>query len=246
VAQMLHGGVPYFQIPTTLTAQVVQSIDPFCSTNYGSALNLFSIKYKRNLVWSDVVLIKSLPAQNLTSGLAHIIQLACQQNNGLFEFLEKNLTEIFDLNLTVIEEVVIRCCQNRIDLLRRHQGEPKNQQPKNFGEFFASILIESAQNKLKFGEALLVGMLIEAIIAFRTGIFESPYFERFYELLKQVPYYHIRSQIDWTKVIEYLNDKISHHKLPSLRLPQKFGSFAAFDSYKLSDFLATFELSYLD
>lgn len=246
VAQMLYGGVAYFQIPTTLTAQVVQSIDPFCHTNFGSALNLFSIKYKRKLVWSDVVLIKSLPAQNLTSGLAHIIQLACQQDIGLFEFLEENLTAIFDLNLTVIEDAIIRCCHGRIDMLRRHHGELKNQQQKNFGEFFASILMESTQNKLKFGEALLFGMLIEATIAFRTGILDGIYFERFFELLKQVPYHHVRSQIDRTKVIEYLNDKISHHKLPQLHLPQKFGTFVSFNTYKLSDFLAAFDLIFFD
>lgn len=242
VAQMIYGGVAYLQIPTTLTAQVVQSVDPRCRTNFGSALNWFSIRYERNIVWSDVALLKTLPQKNLTSGLGYIIQYACLQDNGLFGFLEKNLKKILNLNLDVIEETIFRCCQCRIDFLKKNFAEQQNQQQRAFGEFMASILIEFTQNRIKFGEALLFGMLIEGIISFRLGIFDEPYFERLYELLKQVPFYYFRTDVEQKRLIEYLTIRLSAHNPPLLQLPRQFGKFSALNTYKLSDILSVLEL----
>jgi len=242
IAQVIYGGVPYLQIPTTLTAQIVQSVDPICRLNSDSILNLFAIKFEHSLVWSDVALLKFLPERNFMSGFGHIIHYACLLNNGLFEFVENNLKEIFKLNLEIIEETVFRSCQGRIDFLKQNWSKPKNVKQHHFGEFMASILIESVRNSIKFGEALLLGMLVEGIIAFRSGIFNGADFERFYELLKQIPYDHFIDQINQQKLIEYLNNKISHHKFPSLSLPQQFGEFTCYNEYKLSDFISALEL----
>jgi len=242
IAQMIYGGVPYFQIPTTLTAQVVQSVEPMCHLNAGSTINLFSINSERNLVWSDVALLKSLPEKNFISGLGYIVQYACLINNGFFEFLENNLKEIFKLNLEVMEETVFRGCQCKINLSRQYSTEQKIQKRQGFGEFIASVLIESTQNKVKFGEALLFGMLIEGLIAFRCGIFDGPLFERFYQLLKQIPLYHFINQIDKNQVIACLTNIISRHDLFSISLPQEFGKFTSYTEYKLSDFTSALEL----
>jgi 3-dehydroquinate synthase len=241
VAQMIYGGVAYLQIPTTLAAQVVQSVDPFCRATYGSIVNLFSIRYERNLVWSDIALLKSLPEQNFTSGLGYIIQYACLQDNGIFEFFEKNLKQILDLNLDIIEETVFRCCQARYDWLRKYQFEQRQLRQKIFGEFFAAILNESTRDQIKFGIALLFGMLIEGIVAFRVGIFDGPYFERFYELLKRVPFYHFRNRFDKNSIIECLNNRFSQQKRPFLALPQQIGKFTSYNAYELPHFLAALD-----
>ena len=247
VSQMIYGGVPYFQIPTTLTAHVVQSVDPFCRINCGSARDLFSIRYARNLVWSDVALLKSLPEKNLTSGLGYIIQFAYLQDNGLFELLEKNLKEIFKINLDLIEDIVFRCCQARINMLRKHHIDPKNQQQLHgFGEFVASILVESTQNSIKYGGALLIGMLVEGIVAFQSGIFHGPSFERFYKLIKQVPFSLFRDRLEQQNIIECLNNRLSTQNLPYLYLPRELGKFTSYNSYKLQDFLTAFDLIFSD
>jgi 3-dehydroquinate synthase len=242
IAQIVYGGVPYFQIPTTLTAQVVQSVDPVCRLNSGSLVNLLSIKYERSLVWSDIALLRSLPERNFVNGLGYVIQCACLLNNGLFDFVENNLKEIFTVNLEVMEEIVFRSCQSRIDLSKQRFDEPKNQKRISFGEFMASVFMESTQNEVKFGEALLFGMLIEAILAFRSGVFNSSHFERFYEVLKQIPFYPFINQIDQKKLIKCLKDKISHHKPPALHSPQEFGKFTSYEDYQLSDFIFAFDL----
>lgn len=248
VAKMIYGGVPYFQIPTTLAAQVMQSVDPFCRTNCGSARDLFSIQYSRNMVWSDVALLKSLPGKNLTSGLGHIIQFACLHDIGLFELLEKNLTAIYKMNLELIENFVFRCCQGRINTLRKHWADPIKQLPShNFGEFVASILIESTQNSIKYGGALLIGMLAEGIVAFQSGIFNGPSFERFYQMLRQVPVSFFRDRLDQQQIIECLRNRLSdQNNPPNLHLPRDLGKFTSYNSYKAHDFITAFNLIFSD
>jgi len=242
IAQMIYGGTPYLQIPTTLTAQLVQSVDPVSRINCDSHLNLFSIKFAHSLVWIDVALLKTLPERNFASGLSYIIQSACQANNGFFEFLENNLDDFLNLNIKILEETIFRSCQTRIDFLNKNWSEPKKADQYNFGEFVASIIIEASGNETKYGEALLLGMLVEGIAAFKSGIFDGADFERFYELLKRLPLHRFISQINKYKIINCLKFKSSHHKFPALHPPQEFGIFNLSYKYELSNFLSAFDL----
>lgn len=241
VAQMTYGGVGYFQIPTTLTAQVVSSVEPLAYLNFDLKLNFLAMRYEHSLVWSDVSILKSLPEKNLISGLAYIIQSACSQNS-LFEFLEKNLENILNYDLTFFEEVIFRSCQTRIHLLKEKMAKRKHLEQYEFGEFIATVIMSSTHNNIKFGEALLVGMLVEGIIGFKVGLFNGPYFERFYKLIKKVPFHHFIHQIDHQKLIECFNDRMSHHKQPPLNIPQQFGKVIPYNEYKLSHFISAIEL----
>lgn len=242
ISKMIYGGVSYFQIPTTLTAQIVHSVDPICYLNSVSSMNLFSTKYERSLVWSDVALLKSLPEKNIISGLGYLIHFAYLHDISLFEFLEKNLKEIMNLNLGIIEETVTRSCQKRIAISNDQRNQLNNPKLKGFGEFFAAFLIESSQNNIKYGEALLLGMLVEAIVAFRSGVFMDVHFERLYQLLKQVPFYHFIYQIDPHQLIECLKDNLSSEKGVTLRLPQEVCKFTSYNECKLADLIAAIEL----
>ncbi len=241
VSKVIYGGIIYFQVPSTLSAQVYQSIDPNCYLNSGSIRNLYSLKYERNLVWNDIYLLRSLSQKSIINGLGFVIQSACLLNNGLFEFLEKNLKTILDLELGIIEQTVNLSCQNRIGIFRQRSANPQNKL-NGFGEFLASLLIESTPNGIEPGESLLAGMLIEGIVAFRQGIFSSNQFERFYQLLKQIPFSQFSDPIDQRQWIESVKDKISRYKLLSLSLPQEFGKFTSATECKQSDLISAIEL----
>jgi len=238
ISKIIYGGVTYFQIPTTLAAQVVQSVKPLCYLNSGSTVNLFFIEYERNLVLSDVAMLKSLPEKSIITGLGYIIQSAWFQNNGFFEFLETNLGAILDLNLEILEQTVYQSCQNRISRFRRRGAEPKNPKLTGFGELFASIIIEIAPNRVEFGEALLMGMLVEAIIMFRKGVLSNSTFEKFYQLLKRIPFHYFIDQIDPEQLIDSLRGKIPPATTLALSLPEAFGKLTAYPECKLSDFIS--------
>ncbi|MFX0138914.1 MAG: hypothetical protein ACFFDN_35060, partial [Candidatus Hodarchaeota archaeon] len=198
--------------------------------------------YEHSFVWSDVSVLKSLPEKNFVNGLGYIVHYACHLNNEFFEFLENNLDKIFEFDLKLIEEMVFLSCETKIKLFKPSQTDQNISQHPAFGEFGASILIESTPNKIKFGQALLFGMLVEGAISYKNGIFNGPSFKRFYELLKRILDNYSIFQIDQYKFIDFFKRKSIQNKLPHLNLPQEFGKFITYSDYKLSDFISAFEL----
>lgn len=242
IAQMIYDGSPYLQIPTTLTAQHVQSIDPISRINFESHLNLFSIQFTHSLVWIDVAVLKTLPERNFISGLSYMIQTACQAPNGFFEYLEKNLSDILGLSIDILKETIFRSCQTRIELLNQNRSTPKKADAYNFGEYVATIIIEATGNGLKYGEALLFGMLVEGIAAFKSGFFDGSEFERFYEFFNRLPLNRAMSQINQHKIINCLKFRNSNKNFPALRPLQEFGVFDQSHKFELSEILSAFEL----
>lgn len=244
IAQLIHEGTPYLQIPTTLTAQHVQSVDPISRINFESHFNLFSINFTHSLVWTDIALLKTLPEKNFISGLSYMIQTACQAHNGFFEYLEKNLADLLRLNTDIIEEIIFRACQTKIDILNQNLSKQKKTGMHNFGEYIASVIIETSSKGIKYGEALLIGMLVEGIAAFKSGIFEGSEFEKFYELLNRLPLNRVMSQIDQYKTMNYLKFKNFHDNFPALRPLQEFGVFNQIHTLELSEILSAFDLAF--
>jgi len=243
LARMSQGGVPYLQLPTTLTAQVSQSIDPIYHLGTVSRFPLFSLKVQRQLVWTDVALLTSLPERDFLSGMSYMIQFACLAGETLFARLEHNLKRILALNLEIIEDSMYQICQSRINFLKQNQATNQAGNRYLFGEFTAKIVMSASENKIKYGEALLLGMLVEATVALKAGIFHNSQFERFYELLIQIPCYHFNHFIDQNKIANLLQTKLSHPQKVILQMPQQFGKLKCYHAVNWSDFIAALELN---
>ena len=244
IAQMIYGGTPYLQIPTTLTSQIVQSVEPVSRINFDSHLNLFSINFAHSLVWTDVALLKTLPERNFISGFGYIIQSACLSDDGFFEFLENNLDDFLKVKIEILEETIFRSCRNRIDFLNRTWSKHKKPDPYNLGEFVASIVSEASGSEVRYGETLLVGIFVEGIASFKSGIFDGSDFERFYELFKRVSLNRVIDQINRDKIINYLNNENYFHQFPALHAIQGIGQFKQSHKFELSDFLLALDLAF--
>ena len=235
LSQILFGGVPYIQIPTSLTSQTIKAVNYKTTLPFENTESMFSIKYGHSLVWCDAGLIKSLPKQNFYSGIGHIIQISYQTKTGLYEYLENYISDIQNMNLNLVEEMILRTCDTNIKIYKKTKNL-FSEQKRNFGDFIASVVYESAKFDIKWGEALLFGMMIESIVAFKAGIFENSYFERFYELLKKVSWNYIAKQINKDHVLINIEKKISSIKTYPLYSPKKIGEFILYKDYDIADF----------
>lgn len=89
VAATYMRGVPLFQLPTTLLAQVDSSIGGKVAVNHGQLKNTIGAFYQPKLVISDLATLKTLPAKEFKNGLAEIIKYAVIIDRELFMILEK-------------------------------------------------------------------------------------------------------------------------------------------------------------
>lgn len=237
VASVAFGGLPALFIPTTLTAQVVKTVDPVNRIAFDTVPDFFRTTGWPRLVWSDLSFLKTLPEQHFIAGLGHIFRHACLLKNGLFEFLENYVDELVKKDLDLLEELVQRSCDTRNALHKNHESDGNFFSRIHFGETATQTILNVVRPPVQYGEALFLGMLVEAVISYKKGIFSGTDFERFYELLKRFPLKYLLDRINGEKLLRKIEEKLKSQKHHRLTLPQAIGEFAVtsdvqFDEYE--------------
>jgi 3-dehydroquinate synthase len=67
-------GVPFVQVPTTLLAQVDSSVGGKTAINHPLGKNMIGAFYQPQLVVCDLATLDTLPARELSAGLAEVIK----------------------------------------------------------------------------------------------------------------------------------------------------------------------------
>ena len=104
VAATYMRGVPLVQLPTTLLAQCDSSIGGKTAVNHGQLKNEIGAFYQPKITISDIATLKTLPQEELTSGLGEVIKHAVIKDEQFFVYLEKNLDLIKALDDNVLED----------------------------------------------------------------------------------------------------------------------------------------------
>ena len=148
-------GIDYYNIPTTLLAQVDSSIGGKTAIDYNGIKNVVGAFYPPMKVLIDPETLKSLDNRQLHSGLVETIKMSLTSNKDLFELIEKSTDLNEDLEQIIIEALKIKKAVVEID--------PKEQNLRrilNFGHTIGHAIESSGKfNDLLHGEAVGIGML---------------------------------------------------------------------------------------
>lgn len=112
IAMILHRGIDYIQIPTTLLSQVDSSIGFKVAVNMPQGKNLVGGFYPPRAVYSNSSTIVTLDESQYSSGLGEAIKMAVSSDSKLFELIRKGILED-SLNYKTIKnnlELAKRCC----------------------------------------------------------------------------------------------------------------------------------------
>jgi len=187
VASIYKRGIPYIQIPTTLLGQVDSAIGGKVAIDLDIAKNLVGAFYQPRLVLSDMSFLKTLPSREIKSGFGEIIKYGIIQDRGLFSFIEENLKKLLKLDKKSTEYVIHRCSSIKAKIVERDENDTKALRAiLNYGHTIGHGIEAAAKySKLyKHGEAIALGMIIEASIAASLGILKRGEKERIESLIK--------------------------------------------------------------
>ncbi len=148
-------GIDFYNIPTTLLAQVDSSIGGKTAIDYNGIKNVVGAFYPPMKVLIDPETLKTLDNRQLHSGLVEAIKMSLTSNKDLFELIEKSTDLNEDLEQIIIEALKIKKAVVEID--------PKEQNLRrilNFGHTIGHAIESSGKfNDLLHGEAVGIGML---------------------------------------------------------------------------------------
>lgn len=153
-------GVRIVHVPTTLVAQVDSAIGGKTGVDLPEGKNLVGAFHQPKLVIADPLLLRSLPPRQFRSGLYEVVKYGVIGDTELFDFLERELKKLLDMDRRALEWVIERGARQKAAVVTKDERESGLRQILNFGHTIGHAL-ETATGYKHFlhGEAVAWGML---------------------------------------------------------------------------------------
>jgi len=176
-------GVPFVQVPTTLLAMVDSSVGGKTGVNHPLGKNMIGAFYQPRLVLMDLDALKTLPKEELLSGMAEVIKYGVIWDHELFEFLEKNRDKILNLEEGPLGHIIRRSCEIKADVVSKDEREGGLRAILNYGHTVGHAVETLSDYASRHGEAVAIGMVYAAKLAHRTGLCDARIPERIEKLI---------------------------------------------------------------
>ena len=178
-------GVPFVQIPTTLLAQVDSSVGGKTGINHPLGKNMIGAFYQPRAVIADTATLTTLPARELSAGLAEVIKHGAILDADFFDWIEANIEPLIARDRQAIGYAIARSCEIKSDVVRKDEREGGLRAVLNFGHTFGHAI----ENGLGYGawlhgEAVGCGMVMAADMSARLGLIEPAAVERVRALVR--------------------------------------------------------------
>ncbi len=147
-------GIDFYNIPTTLLSQVDSSIGGKTAIDFMGLKNIVGAFYPPKAVIIDPETLKTLPARQISNGLAEALKMALTNDKELFDVFEnENINENID-------KIIERSLRIKKSVVEQDERENGLRRVLNFGHTLAHA-IESANALSNYyhGECVAMGML---------------------------------------------------------------------------------------
>ncbi len=167
-------GVPFIQMPTTLLAQVDSSVGGKTGINHPLGKNMIGAFYQPQCVIADTSTLETLPARELSAGLAEVIKHGAITNAGFFEWIEKNIGKLIAKDPAALAYAIKISCEIKAEVVRQDEREGGLRAILNFGHTFGhAIEAGLGYGEWLHGEAVGCGMVMAADLSCRMGFIDE-------------------------------------------------------------------------
>ncbi|MFQ3548907.1 MAG: 3-dehydroquinate synthase [Armatimonadota bacterium] len=231
-------GINYFQIPTSLLAQVDSSIGGKTGVDLPQGKNLVGAFHQPRGVLIDISTLKTLPVRELRSGLAEVIKHGIIYDQQYHNFIKSNSKKLLSKDLKALEEAVVGSVNIKKDVVEKDENESGLRAILNYGHTIGHALETIGKfSKYKHGEASSIGMVTEAILAENIGVAEKCTAREVYSVLSSVNL-PVEMDISFSeeeilRIIE-LDKKTIGGKL-KMAIPESIGKCKIVDGLKRED-----------
>jgi shikimate kinase / 3-dehydroquinate synthase len=185
VAATFLRGIRWVALPTTLLAQVDASVGGKTAVDHPRGKNLIGAVHQPALVVADIDTLASLPRRQLRSGMAEVVKTGVIGVPDLFEFLEANLQAVLARRPAALIHAIERCVAYKARVVAADERESGERIVLNYGHTIGHGIEAAARYRgLTHGEAIAVGMTLEARLAVRLGVCDADLLARQSALLE--------------------------------------------------------------
>jgi 3-dehydroquinate synthase len=185
-ASIYQRGVNFIQIPTTLLSQVDSSVGGKTGVNHPLGKNMIGAFYQPQCVIADIDTFNTLPARELSAGLAEVIKYGLIHDGEFFDWLETNIDGLSNLDQDLLAQAVLVSCQNKARVVELDERESGLRAILNLGHTFGhAIETVMGYGNWLHGEAVSAGMVMAIDLSIREGLLDEDVRQRAEALLQR-------------------------------------------------------------
>ncbi len=186
VAATYLRGVPVIQVPTSLLAMVDASIGGKTGVDTPQGKNLVGAFHQPAAVVVDPATLATLPAAHVRAGIAEVIKHGAISDAGYFRLAaswgatvhrsvqrEGAPQDAFDWNGSPTLDVITRSVATKADVVNADPLERGRRRILNAGHTVAHAVERESGYELLHGEAVAIGLVIEAELGEAAGVSEA-------------------------------------------------------------------------
>ncbi|SHI05129.1 3-dehydroquinate synthase [Ferrimonas marina] len=187
-AATFHRGLRIVRLPSTVLAQNDAGIGVKNGVNAFGQKNLLGCFAPPFAVINDCDLLRTLSPRDWRAGMAEAVKVACIRDSHFFDWIEQHSSELLDRNHPAMQTLIQRCAELHLAQIR-DGGDPfelGSARPLDYGHWSAHQLELQSNHRLRHGEAVAIGMALDALYAHTIGLLESDACQRLLQLLQRL------------------------------------------------------------
>ena len=199
-------GVYFIQVPTTLLSQVDSSVGGKTGINHPLGKNMIGAFQQPQVVLADMAQLKTLPARELSAGLAEVIKYALLGDLDFLVWLETHMDQLVAGDPELLAEAVYRSCAHKARIVASDEKEQGDRALLNLGHTFGHA-IESylGYGTWLHGEAVATGMVMAADLSARMGWISAADVERTKNIIQRARLPIVCPHIPLQQFLDYMS-----------------------------------------
>jgi 3-dehydroquinate synthase len=185
-AATVHRGVRVVRLPTTVLAQADAGIGVKNGVNAFGVKNFLGAFAPPFAVLNDARFLETLSRRDTVAGMAEAVKVALVRDAEFFGWLEAHAAALAACTPGPVTESIRRCAQLHLDHIAT-AGDPfelGSARPLDFGHWAAHKLESLTDGALRHGEAVAIGIGLDALYSADAGLLPRPAVERILRLLE--------------------------------------------------------------
>ncbi len=175
-----HRGISLIRVPTTVLAQNDAGIGVKTAVNFQGRKNFLGTFCTPLAVFCDFEFLKTLSQRDKRAGLAEAVKVALIKDADFFYWTESHVAQLNGFEADAIKYLIAKCAELHANKIAKG-GDPfetGNSRPLDYGHWCAHKLEMLSNSKVKHGEAVAMGMLVDTCYAAEVGILSESLYQR--------------------------------------------------------------------
>ncbi|MCG5056203.1 MAG: 3-dehydroquinate synthase [Myxococcales bacterium] len=152
-------GIPFALVPTTLLAMVDASVGGKTAVDLGAGKNLVGAFHQPKVVVADLGFLETLPARELSAGMAEVVKAGLIADAALFAWLERQSAPAQAWPQALLAEAIAEAVKVKVAVVSEDERETGRRAILNFGHTLGHAIESGSHYGLLHGEAVSLGML---------------------------------------------------------------------------------------